>query len=1190
MQLISLELQGFKSFPDKVKLEFGKGITGVVGPNGSGKSNIGDAMRWVMGEQSTKTLRGGKMEDVIFTGTEKRKAVGFAAATLNIDNTDRSLGVENDIVSVTRKLYRSGESEYIINGEQVRLKDIVELFMDTGLGRDGYSIIGQGRIAEIVSGRPGERREIFEEAAGVSKFRYKKTQAEKRLVAAEDNILRLTDIIGELESRIEPLKAQSEKAKAFKVLDDEKQQLEISVWVHRLNEMKDAVNSLSQRLDDVNSQYADSCKEAENLENSIEDNLMKAAQCTSDIEDLREKIHNIELESSQAMSQTAVLENDISHISESIDDIRQRIEQSFLSADKLAAQHDEKLKEAAAAQSDIDTLDGEIAGCEKEFDEILRRDSDARKEESEQTAQINALYMRSSELSFIIENCKNTAADIAEQSDSLLEEKKSAQEEYERRTEEKKALDKTLYESKNQLDEAKNMLEGYTMLLGSKKAELSKVQGEYDKCDSAAREKSQRLKILSDLENSMEGFSRSVKQVMNASKQGRISGVLGSLAQLVTTEQKYSTAIETALGAAIQNIVVENEDTAKRCIRFLKEEKIGRATFLPITSVKGRRLSGVDPSSCEGYVAMANQLVSYDKRLEEIVLSVLGTTVVAEDLDMATIMAKKFAYRFRIVTLDGQVINAGGSFTGGSAANSTGILTRRSEIEKLSAQIEDLNTKKKELDNSLRRLKQEHDKLVADSEAQSEIITQRNTDIIKTEGELKLITEMRDQLDARIDDLDRQIAKLAERLKTNESDSQNAADELAKVNQQAAEKEKELEASQQSRTDSRAEREALAEKLSQMRLQRVSLEKDMQMHFDMAKQLEESISDLGKDRDSLEEQIKTQLALIEDKKHEIESIKNSMSDKDGRIEKINGDIKVKQAEHKRLDELAAQQRALLKVKNDTREKLSQDIARTSEKQAAVQEEYDKIISSLWEQYSLTKSEADEKSQPLEDISAANKRLTELRNKIKRLGNVNLGAIEEYREVSERYEFLSGQLKDVTGSKRDLEKLIAELTENMKNMFTESFEKINLSFKRIFSELFGGGKAELLLEAPDDILESGIEIRVAPPGKVIKNLSLLSGGEQAFVAIAIYFAILTVKPSPFCLLDEIEAALDDVNVAKYAQYLRRFTDKTQFIAITHRRGTMEEADVLYGVTMQEKGVSRLLKMTVDQAQSADGGES
>lgn len=1190
MQLISLELQGFKSFPDKVKLEFGKGITGVVGPNGSGKSNIGDAMRWVMGEQSTKTLRGGKMEDVIFTGTEKRKAVGFAAVTLNIDNTDRSLSVENDVVSVTRKLYRSGESEYIINGEQVRLKDIVELFMDTGLGRDGYSIIGQGRIAEIVSGRPNERREIFEEAAGVSKFRYKKTQAEKRLVAAEDNILRLTDIIGELESRIEPLKAQSEKARAFKVLDDEKQQLEISVWVHRLNEMKDAVNSLSQRLADVDSQYAESCKEAEELENSIEDNLMKAAQCTSDIEKLRENIHNIELESSQAMSQTAVLENDISHISESIEDIRQRIEQSYLSADKLDAQHDEKLKEAANAQNDIDALDGDIVNCEKEFDEILRRDSDARKEETEQTAQINALYMRSSELSFIIENCKNTAADIAEQSDSLLEEKKRAEEEYTLRTEEKKALDKTLYESKKQLDEAQNMLEGYTMLLGSKKTELAKMQSEYDKCDSAEREKAQRLKILSDLENSMEGFSRSVKQVMNASKQGRISGVLGSLAQLVTTEQKYSIAIETAMGAAIQNIVVENEDTAKRCIRFLKEEKIGRATFLPITSVKGRKLSGVDPSSCEGYVAMANQLVTYDKRLEEIVLSVLGTTAVAEDLDMATIMAKKFGYRFRIVTLDGQVINAGGSFTGGSAANSSGILTRRSEIEKLSAQIEELGSKKKELDNSLRRLKQEHDKLVADSEAQSEIITQRNTDIIKTEGELKLITEMRDQLDARIDDLDRQIAKLAERLKTNESDSKNAADELAKVNQQAAEKEQQLAVSQQSRTDSRAEREALAKKLSQMRLQRVALEKDMQMHFDLAKQLEQSINDLGRDRDSLEEQIKTQLALIEDKKCEIESIKNSMSDKDGRIEKINGDISVKQAEHKRLDELAAQQRALLKVKNDTREKLSQDIARTSEKQAAVQEEYDKIISSLWEQYLLTKSEADEKSQPLEDISAANKRLTELRGKIKRLGNVNLGAIEEYREVSERYEFLSGQLKDVTGSKRDLEKLIAELTENMKNMFTESFEKINLSFKRIFSELFGGGKAELLLEVPDDILESGIEIRVAPPGKVIKNLSLLSGGEQAFVAIAIYFAILTVKPSPFCLLDEIEAALDDVNVAKYAQYLRRFTDKTQFIAITHRRGTMEEADVLYGVTMQEKGVSRLLKMTVDQAQSADGGES
>lgn len=1183
MHLISLELQGFKSFPDKVKLEFGKGITGVVGPNGSGKSNIGDAMRWVMGEQSTKTLRGGKMEDVIFTGTEKRKAVGFAVATLNIDNTDRSLNVDHDIVAVTRKLYRSGESEYIINGEQVRLKDVVELFMDTGLGKDGYSIIGQGRIAEIVSGKPAERREIFEEAAGVSKFRYRKLQAERKLVAAEDNILRLTDIIGELESRIEPLRAQSEKAKKFKLLDDEKQQLEISVWVHRLNEMKDAVTRLEQHLADVTSQYDDSSREVEELETSIEDNLMNAAQCAGDIEKLRENIHEIEMERSRSLSLTAVLENDISHISESIESIKNRIEQSFMSADRLSEQKEEKLKEAQSAQNDIDDLDKDIAACEKDFDDISLRDSDAQRSEAEQTAEINTMYVRSSELSFMLENCKNSAADISEQTEALLTEKEHIEKELEQQSQEKKQLDKKLLECTAQYDEAKNKLEGYTMLLNGKKSELEKTQSEYNRCDSEAREKSQRLKILSDLENSMEGFSRSVKQVIKASKQGRISGILGSLAQLVTTEPKYSLAIETAMGAAIQNIVVENEDTAKRCIRFLKEENAGRATFLPITSVRGRRYNGEDLSSYEGYVAMACQLVSYDKRLEEIVLSVLGTTVIAEDMDTAAVMAKKTGYKTRIVTLDGQVINAGGSFTGGSAFASAGILTRRNEIDKLKAQISELNEKSSSLEASLRRLRQENDKLEADCKAQSAVIGEKSTEIVRIETEVKRVADIRTQLDTTAESLKGRLLKLSEKMTANENEYDSAKAELSQLSEKIKEKEEQLAKAQQSRSDSRGEREALAEKLSQLRLRRVSLEKDKQMFEDTARQIEQSIQDLSSDRSGLEEQIKQQLAEIDKKKSEIEGIKASMSDHDGSIKKINEEIAAKQSEHSRFDALAAQQRSMLKIKNDSREKLSQDVARASEKQTALQDEYDKIIASLWEQYELSRSEAIERSEPIEDISAANKRLSELRGKIKHLGSVNLGAIEEYREVSERYGFLSEQLKDVTDSKRELEKLIAELTENMKALFTESFEKINLNFKRIFAELFGGGKAELTLDDPSDILESGIEIRVAPPGKVIKNLSLLSGGEQSFVAIAIYFSILAVKPSPFCLLDEIEAALDDVNVVKYAQYLRRFTDKTQFIAITHRRGTMEEADVLYGVTMQEKGVSRLLKMNVDQAQ-------
>lgn len=1190
MYLISLEMQGFKSFPDRVKLEFGKGITGVVGPNGSGKSNIGDAMRWVMGEQSIKTLRGGKMEDVIFTGTdtgaESRKAVGFAMVTLNIDNTDRSLDIDADIVSVTRKLYRNGDSEYIINGAQVRLKDVVELFMDTGLGRDGYSIISQNRMKEIVSGRPADRREIFEEAAGVSKFRYKKQQAEKRLAAAEDNILRLSDIIGELEGRVEPLRLQSEKAKKFKVLDDEKQKLEISVWVHKLDEMKNALSDLEQKLSDINKQYEDKCAEAEVLEKGIEDNLLKAAQCAGEIEGLREDIHRIELEGSQSQADIAVLENDISHISEAVEEIRKRIEQSYLSSEKLEEQRQEKLREAESTVADIEKLDENIAACEKEFDAITQRDSEAEKQATEQSEEIGSLYMRSSELAFIQENCKNTSADIAERSEQMFEEKSEAQKEFEAQESELRELEQALSKTKEQLSESGNKLSGYSMLLGSKEAELEKTQSEFARCDSEMREKSQRLRILSDLENSMEGFSRSVKYIIKASKQGRIRGILGSVAQLVTTEPQYSLAIETALGAALQNIVVENEDTAKRCIHLLKEENAGRATFLPITSVKGRTFTGGDLSGYDGFVALASELVSYDKKLEQIVLSILGTTAIAENIDAATVIAKDKGYKFRIVTLDGQVINAGGSFTGGSAFGSSGILTRRHEITELESVIKELEARRTAIEQSLRRIRQERDKLAAQIDAQNAVISEMNTDVIRFEAEIKRVSEMTAQLGDRTQSIDAQLRQLAEKLAATDKEYDDAVAEHSKVKAMIAEKEASLAQSQRERFDSRAAREELSEKLSQLRLQRVSLEKDKQMQEETAKQLEQSISDLSGSRGALEEQIASQLEISDAKRAEIEKIKLLMQGSGERIAEINQKIALCQSQHSQLDALAAQQRGILKIIGDEREKLSQDMARTAEKQTAMQEEYDKIISSLWEQYELSRSQAAEQSEPVEDITAANKRLTELRNKIRHLGNVNLGAIEEYREVSERYEFLSSQLRDVTSSKRDLEKLIDELTTGMKELFTDSFDRINTNFKRIFTEMFGGGKAELALDDPSDVLACGIEIRVAPPGKVIKNISLLSDGERVFVAIAIYFAILSVRPSPFCLLDEVEAVLDDVNVVKYARYLRKFTDKTQFIAITHRRGTMEEADVLYGVTMQDKGVSRLLRMNAADAADAD----
>ncbi len=1183
MHLISLELQGFKSFPDKVTLEFGKGITGVVGPNGSGKSNIGDAMRWVLGEQSTKTLRGGKMEDVIFTGTEKRKGVGFASATLNIDNTDGSLAYSSAIVSVTRKLYRNGDSEYSINGAQVRLKDILELFMDTGLGKDGYSIIGQGRIADIVSSKSSERREIFEEAAGISKFRYRKVQAERKLLAAQDNILRLTDILGELEGRVEPLRLQSEKAKKFLALDSEKRELEVSVWVHKLGEMKTTLDGLSQKLCDLNTQYEQNTKECDELERSVEDSLSGAAECSQKIEDSREKLHNIELLNSQADSKIAVLENDISHIAEAIDEVKSQIEQSCSSAEKLMSDKEQKLNEAKETQDKINELDVKIESTEKLMSELSDKDSSREESLAKKNEHISSLYIRSSELTFMLENSKNVSSEIAEQSEVAIASKQEAQAAYDDAVTERKELSSALDNLSTELAEHVNRLNGYKLIYDRKSSQLSEKQKEFTDCDNKVREHSQKLKLLKDLENSMEGFSRSVKQVIKASKQGQIRGILGSVAQLFTTKPEYSLAIETALGGALQNVVVENEDTAKRCIRYLKEQNAGRATFLPITSIKEKAFAEKGVESCDGYVALASELVSFEPKLSAIASSLLGRTVVAEDIDMATVIAKKYGYSFKIVTLDGQIINAGGSFTGGSASRSAGILTRRNEIDELEKSVSSLSQKHEELDKSVRQLKQELDKLSADSEASRETISEMNTDKVRFETEIKRVSDIISQLDTRIDTLDIQLAQLASKLKDNEKEFDEAQIELAKVKEQIELEEADIANSQKAQSDSRQEREQLSEKLSGLRLHRVELIKDRDACYQTASQLDETISSLSGGRTALQEKIAEYVLGIEEKKQEISSIKQSIVDSVSEKAKINESIEAMQREHIKLDETASKQRSMLKIKNEERETLTGDIARVGEKQNAIREEYDKTVSALWEQYELSVTEATEKAQPLEDVAEANKRLTELRNKIKYLGHVNVGAVEEYIEVSERYEFMSKELSDITTSKNELEKLIAELTANMKDIFSQSFNKINENFKRIFVELFGGGKAELRLDNPDDILECGIDIVVAPPGKVIKNLSLLSGGEQAFVAIAIYFSILAVKPSPFCLLDEIEAALDDINVTKYAQYLRRFTDTTQFIAITHRRGTMEEADVLYGVTMQEKGVSKLLKMNVSEAQ-------
>lgn len=1185
MYLRGLEMQGFKSFPDKISLDFDKGITAVVGPNGSGKSNIGDAMRWVMGEQSSKTLRGGKMEDVIFAGTEQRKSVGFAQVTLTIDNTDKALNVDSDVVRVSRKLYRNGDSEYIINGENVRLKDIVELFMDTGLGRDGYSIIGQGRIAEIVSSKSTDRREIFEEAAGISKFRYKKEEAERKLVAAEDNISRITDILSELSSRLGPLKNQSEKAKKFIVLEEEKRGLEISVWVQKLDKSTKSIDETNEKLTLVRGQYDVLEKEVNELDDKIQSAFEQSAACEQEIAELREKIHQTELDNTQATSRIAVCENDIEHLKESITQLEEQIEAFKTNAgylDEQLVKHNASLEVLMKKLDENKSLEVQT---EDSFSKLLSSTEDFDKELQNSNDELSKLYLEKSSLGFKIENNKNLTDELEESLEKLTADLAQGEKYEQQLSDELKAKRSAFAKAEENLNEHKNKLSGFELLLKNKAQKLEKQENEIRQAESELIQTSQRLNILKDLENNMEGFAYSVKSVLKAKKQGRLSGICGSVAQIISTRKEYDLAIETALGAAMQNIVTDDESGAKRAIKFLKETKAGRATFLPLTSVKVGRLDAQGVENEEGFVAIASDIVTCDSRYDVIARYLLGKVCIAENIDLASNIAKKYNYRFKICTLDGQVINAGGSFTGGSASKTAGLLSRKNEIDDLSAKCAALEKSFNDMKSGTAQLRQECANLSAQAEGERETINTLSGETLKLDMEIKRICEIRKDCEQKLDEYDAQIDSSKKRLKQLDNDINEAILSLNELNTRIAEREGELASSKSKLEGLRRQREDLTEKLSSVRIEGVQIQKDIELIKSTIEQTKELITRSAADSSDSRDRIDDLNKQIADKHDMISSLQQSLKDSVGVIKQIEDDITSRSVKRSTLSDSAEKLRSEQRSKLNEKENLQGQLSRLEESVRSETAEFDRIVASLYDNYELTRSQAQELADMTIDVAQANKRLSELKGKIKALGNVNLASIEEYEEVSERFETMTSQLDDVNNSKLQLAGLIDDLTEKMKEIFTESFDAINRSFKAIFTELFGGGRAELILADPDNVLECGIDIRVAPPGKVIKNLVSLSGGEQAFVAIAIYFAILKLRPSPFCLLDEIEAALDDVNVARYAQYLHRFTDKTQFIAITHRRGTMEEADVLYGVTMQ-KGISKLLRMSPDEAYDMD----
>ena len=1181
MYLKALEIQGFKSFPDKTVLNFGEDITAIVGPNGSGKSNVSDAIRWVMGEQSSKSLRGAKMEDVIFGGTEKRSQMGFAQVTLVLDNTEHIFPrMEESEVAVTRRYYRSGESEYYINKQSVRLRDVNELFMDTGMGREGYSIVGQGKIDEILSVKSADRREIFEEAAGISKFRHRKEETERKLERTEENLVRINDKIAELELQVGPLRSQAEKAKKYLILRDELRTLEISVWLENLDKIK--TDSIK-----LNTDYALAQQELERA-NAALDELYAASEQfaekahANDMEQerLRTECAELDAKRSEEDAAVAVLRTGIEHNRASIERVENDLRDQSGRAESLTAQ-------IAAKHARIEELAAQAAELEEELRAFLAQAEELARTAGEAGSEVEALRAKEALAASDAADCRADVsainaglAELAERRAALEAESESVDGQLTEKRRAASASRRALEEAQEEADAVRNIISGHTL----------KMEGRV-KREETARQKSidltmeknnldSRIHLLSEMEKEYEGFNKAVRLIMQAAEKNALRGVHGPVANLMTTDKRYAVAIEIALGAGMQNVVVDREEDAKSAINFLKQRDGGRATFLPLTAIRGDVLREAGVEREYGYVGVASQLVQFDKRYTEIFNNLLGRTVVVEDMDCGIAIARKYSNRFRIVTLDGQVLNRGGSMTGGSVSRSAGILSRANELKELTARREALTEK---LDAALREADEAKRDLNA---AQYELDVAREQQRGAEDAVLRLTGEKK------------QYDMLLESLRTRESDIAAELESITarteELKKAAAAREEEIKKHEAEAARCRAESE---EKLAgQNELQRdsahlgdeIAARKSTLAGFTAERETTERA--LG-DLETLAQQMRGdedgRRALIEDYRAKIKAAEEEIAQHDTVTASLRADAEKRRAELAELAEakltLEGERSANDRRYRECNELLSQTQAaagRLEQKRVTAAMEEKQILDKLWESYELSHSAAQEQRIELESVPKASRRINELKREINGLGNVNVGATEEFDRVNTRYTYLTGQRDDVEKAKEELLGVIENITSEMTVIFKEQFALIRESFQETFLELFGGGKATLELEDENAVLDCGIEIKVQPPGKALKTLSLLSGGEKAFVAIALYFAILKVHPTPFCVMDEIEAALDEPNVIRVAHYMRRICDKTQFIVITHRRGTMEAADVLYGVTMQERGVSKVLTINMN----------
>lgn len=1179
MYLKRLEMYGFKSFADKTVLDFMPGITTVIGPNGSGKSNISDCIRWVLGEQSLKSLRGAKSEDIIFAGTQNRKSLGYAEASIVIDNSDSKLPIEFNEVTVTRRIYRSGETGYFINKAPCRLKDILELFMDTGIGKDGYSIIGQGKIDEILSNKSEERRHIFEEAAGIVKYRTRKVESEKKLEQTKLNLLRINDIIAEIEGNIGPLKVQSEKAKKFLNLREELKNIEVGLFLYNIEDYKKKIEEIKENLDIFETQKVKEEEKINNIKLQKEELKIQIDKLIEEIEETqklsfeeanRKEEYNGEIKVSKERIQNN--ESNYNRFAEEIEEILKR-------NTELESEKNQKLERKNNLFLNKDRFVKELEEKEQELEKHSKTLSDKELEIENKKSIVQKNIDDKYEIISEINTEKANIENLNKKENSLKDDIQSAISELDENRNKKSDMSREFYEVEKNRNDINKSIEEMKTIKDECTNKIKEFEEKINFLLSEYRIKESKHRFLVETEKEKEGYTKSVKSLLeDAEKNSNLkSGMYGILANLISVDKKYELAIEMCLGGAIQNIVTDTEEEAKKLVNYLRDNNLGRASFLPISAVKGQKITKINEKGISGIIGIASDLVDSDKKFEGIILNLLGRTVVVEDIDSAVKLAKQNSYSFRIVTLKGDIINPSGAISGGSVAKKTvSLLGREKEIKSLEKELKDINAKiekmqeeKQEYENSIKETLNKFEE--KQKEAQElEIIyatekqKQENIDleILKLEAKLEKIrkdlkenTEEREQRIKKKEELDSKVKNI----ETENLELNKIIEEFTVANK-----------------DNQKYIDDLNFDITNLKISVSSFDESENSINEMMERIELDINNNNtsiENKKKIREDILLENQNLENKILEIQNkiveLEKNVSESSGKIEKLKEEKTLKTDRQEKMEqELTDENEILEEVKNQ--------ISKIDLKKSKIELELNQVINKMWEEYELTPNNT-ENIEKIENPAEVQKNVNKIRTEIKELGSINVDSIKEYKEIKERYDFMSEQRLDLENASNKLRKIINEMTETMKKQFAEQFKVINKNFGEVFVELFGGGKAELKLVDEENILESGIEIEVQPPGKKLQNMMLLSGGEKAFTAIALLFAILKINPAPFCVLDEIEAALDDVNVYRFAEYLKKFTKDTQFLVITHRKGTMEAADTVYGITMEEKGISKLLSM-------------